>query len=209
MWDTASDPRYARYRPWLFGAGWIPGRRIDLSEAQYYIFRGNLPYMGSLLIFHPLLRKLWNSFYKPDVRHLPAGYFRLEQRASFDFVFAIAFLFVIYGFSALKVMTILFINFQVATKLPRRYVPLATWLFNVGTLFANELLSGYRLHVIGKYIAAPGSAFLVWGEWAEGFSGILGRWEVLFNITVLRLISFNMDYYWSIDKRNSDPIEVS
>jgi protein-cysteine N-palmitoyltransferase HHAT len=26
------------------------------------------------------------------------------------------------------------------------------------------------------------------------------RWQILFNITTLRLISFNMDYYWSVTK---------
>jgi len=31
---------------------------------------------------------------------------------------------------------------------------------------------------------------------------------VLFNICVLRLISFNFDYYWSFDRRATSPIEV-
>ena len=29
------------------------------------------------------------------------------------------------------------------------------------------------------------------------FQGAYPRWHILFNITMLRLISFNMDYYWS------------
>lgn len=36
------------------------------------------------------------------------------------------------------------------------------------------------------------------------------RWEVLFKITILRLISFNMDHYWSLDRsRSGSPVEVS
>ncbi len=29
------------------------------------------------------------------------------------------------------------------------------------------------------------------------FQGAYPRWHIIFNITMLRLISFNMDYYWS------------
>jgi D-alanyl-lipoteichoic acid acyltransferase DltB (MBOAT superfamily) len=36
----------------------------------------------------------------------------------------------------------------------------------------------------------------------------MSRWEILFNITILRLISFNLDYYWSLDRRSGSPIEV-
>ena len=48
-----------------------------------------------------------------------------------------------------------------------------------------------------------------WGAWLDSYGGIMPRWEVLFNITVLRLISFNMDYYFSLDRRSGSPIEVS
>lgn len=40
------------------------------------------------------------------------------------------------------------------------------------------------------------------GEWMDGFGGLMGRWEILFNIIVLRLVSFSLDYYWSLDGRN-------
>lgn len=35
------------------------------------------------------------------------------------------------------------------------------------------------------------------------------RWEVLFKVTVLRLISFNMDHYWSLEYPAGSAIEVS
>jgi hypothetical protein len=49
-------------------------------------------------------------------------------------------------------------------------------------------------------------------EWARGldsFGGLMPRWEILFKITILRLISFNMDYHWSLDYSAASPIEVS
>jgi hypothetical protein len=47
-----------------------------------------------------------------------------------------------------------------------------------------------------------------WGSWLDSHGGIMPRWEILFNITVLRLISFNLDYYWSLDRRAESPLEV-
>lgn len=177
--------------------------------------------MALLLIFHPLCRKAWNKFCRP----LPTGKTmtdeaeaRLEQRASFDYTFAMIFLAALHGFSMFKVLAILYLNFNIATGLPKKYVPVATWVFNIGTLFANELCSGYHYKDVATVLSGT-SPFLVgtvpvegtlvsWGAWLDSWGGIMSRWEILFNITVLRLISFNFDYYWSLDYRGVSPIEV-
>jgi hypothetical protein len=137
----------------------------------------------------------------------------LEQRASFDFGFALIFLVALHGFSAIKVLTILFANYCIATRLPRKYAPAATWIFNVSTLFANELSEGYKYAKMAAYIspiAVDGAETSLhsWGSWLDSYGGIMSRWEILFNLTVLRLISFNLDYYWSLDRRGGSPIEV-
>ncbi|EFY96438.1 Membrane bound O-acyl transferase, MBOAT [Metarhizium robertsii ARSEF 23] len=212
-----SDPRYHKYERFL-SDGWIPGRKVDISDAQYHTFRGNLPYLAALLIFHPLLRKVWESVYTgANGNRSPKGSSRLEQRALFDFTFAILFLVILHGISAFKVLTILYINFQIGRKLPRKYVPIATWVFNISTLFANELCEGYHLRNVASHISPPvesastgqltDSPLMQTGAWLDGFGGIMPRWEVLFNITILRLISYNMDYYWSIDKKASSSLE--
>ncbi|PHH78813.1 hypothetical protein CDD83_3929 [Cordyceps sp. RAO-2017] len=203
-----SDPRYAKYEKFL-SDGWIPGRKVDVSDPQYHTFRQNLPYMAALLVLHPALRAAWNA-----VHPLPGGgddrqrgRARLDQRASFDARFALFFLLALHGVSAFKVLAILYLNYRVATELPRRYVPAATWLFNVATLFANELCDGYQLRVLAGRVAPADSAAVRWGAWLDGYGGLISRWEVLFNISILRLISFNMDYYWSMDKRGADALE--
>lgn len=196
--------------------------RQDNTDAQYRNFRSNLPYLALLLALHPLCRKAWNRFYRP----IPVGKnpvdtaeARLDQRASFDYSFAIVFLGALHGFSMLKVLAILYINYHVATSLPRKYIPAATWVFNIGTLFANELGNGYKYRDIAAILSGTSpyllrtapvdTALTSWGAWMDSWSGIMGRWEILFNITTLRLISFNMDYYWSLDYRSSSPMEVS
>lgn len=176
--------------------------------------------MSALLIFHPLLRRAWNAVFPTPGRRSVGGPNRLDQRASYDYAFAVLFLFVLHGLSTLKIFALLFLNYQVATKLPRKYVPAATWLFNLTTLFANDLCKGYQFRNMASYIAPPtnvqfdhgmqavDSTLMGLGAWMDGYRGLLARWEVLFNITILRLISFNLDFYWSVDRRSSDSLEV-
>lgn len=174
--------------------------------------------MGSLLIVHPFLRKAWNVVFpvSPEITKKSVaeqGDARLEQRASFDYLFALLFLVVLHGVSAFKVLTILYINYQIATALPRKYVPVATWVFNVLLLPANELGQGYRFRDIAKHLTLASvdgaeSSLVHWGAWLDSYGGLNPRWEVLFNLTIMRLISFNLDHYWSFTARGASPVEV-
>lgn len=120
----------------------------------------------------------------------------------------------LHGISAAKVFLILYVNFQLATGLPRQYVPAATWVFNIAILFANELCHGYPLADFAAMLLPPQTSAAGekpgnWGTWLDSYGGLIPRWEILFNVCVLRLISFNFDYYWSLDRRAISPVEVS
>lgn len=143
--------------------------------------------------------------------------FRLNRRANFDLYFGLVFLTALYGFSALKVLSILYINFCLATRLHKQYVPAVTWIFNVGILFANELCGGYRFAAIAEIFRAWSTVstsstgrqpLISWGSWMDFYGGLIPRWEILFNFTVLRLISFNLDHKWSLDLLGASSIEV-
>lgn len=177
--------------------------------------------MSLLLTIHPTLRRIYNYFRPlstgPKKQNGTSGSYisaaegeaRMRQRLSFDSVFVVVFLFALHGFSAFKVFFILYLNYNIATRLPRRYVPAATWIFNICTLFANELSDGYKYEKIAAFLSGPenGITSRNWGTWLDDHSGIIPRWEIPFNISVLRLISFNLDYYWSLDTTSS-PLEV-
>ncbi|EAW11269.1 putative glycerol:H+ symporter (Gup1) [Aspergillus clavatus NRRL 1] len=212
-----SHPTYSTYEH-LLSPGWIPGRKVDNSDAQYSNVRDNLPYLFILLVAHPLLRRVYDHFVPQSESRsglkngnsvAAAGDARLEQRVQFDYYFAFVFLIALHGISTAKVLAILFINYKIAKSLPRRYVPAATWIFNICTLFANELCAGYPLERIATLFAAGGkdSTFVQWARYLDSFGGLVPRWEILFNFTVLRSISFNMDYYWSLDYPAASPIE--
>lgn len=194
----------------------------DNTDAQYFNFRKNLPYLALLLVLHPLCRKIWNAVYRPlpvAKTTIDTAEARLEQRTSFDYFFALVFLAALHGFSMIKVLAILYINYQLATGLPRKYVPVATWTFNVAILFANELCDGYMYKDLAAVLSGASphlirtspvdNSLVSWGAWMDSWGGIMSRWEILFNITVLRLISFNLDYYWSLNYRSASPIEVA
>ncbi|KAG8625457.1 hypothetical protein KVT40_007208 [Elsinoe batatas] len=209
--------------------GWIPGRQVDNSDAQYAMFRDHIPYMAALLIAQPLLRRLYGAFWRIDsytqvrpessngnglshgLSASAAANARLEHRISFDFGFAIIFIGALHGVSALKVLLILYVNYKLATGLPRSYVPPATWIFNLGVLFANELGHGYPLAEMLSHISPsdPGnpSPLAAWASAIDNYGGLVKRWEILFNLTVLRLISFNLDYYWATGHNGTSPIE--
>lgn len=168
--------------------------------------------MAIVVILHPLLRKAYNYFSPLTTletsRSEVLGEARLRQRVSYDLLFATIFLFVLHGTSALKVFVIIYTNYTLATGLPRKYIPMTTWLFNISVLFANELCSGYPYSRIAQTLSFGGKPPLNWGVVLDSYGGLVPRWEVLFNLTVLRLISFNLDHYWSLDQRGGSPVEV-
>ncbi|KAI0452845.1 MBOAT, membrane-bound O-acyltransferase family-domain-containing protein [Xylaria acuta] len=220
--SKTTHPNYRNYEHSL-SPGWIPGRKIDVTDAQYRTFRNNMPYLAALLVLHPLLRKSYNlviyrvnSGGQTSRPTLEEADQRLNQRASFDFGFAIIYLLALHGVSVFKILGILYLNYQVATTLPRKSVPVATWVFNIGILFANDLGKGYKFKALASFLSAflagglideSNSSLVHWGAWLDSYGGLMGRWEILFNITVLRLISFNLDYYWSLERRGYSPIE--
>lgn len=214
-----SHPGYKKLEP-LLEPGWIPGRKVDNSDSQYSGFRENIPYMALVLILHPLLRRACEAI-RPSGNTVDTGNaaaqkadLRLNNRVTYDLYFAVTFIIALHGVSAIKVFAILYLNYQIATALPRQYVAVTTWVFNIGILFANELCQGYKFADIAAVTLPPTitgsdqSSKENWGTQLDSYGGLIPRWEILFNITVLRLIAFNFDHLWMLDRRASSPVEV-
>jgi len=122
--------------------------------------------MAIVLILHPICRRLYDSFWRSssytEIKPLSsrsnglthgltsaaAADVRMEQRVTFDYYFALIFIAALHGFSAAKVVLILYANYKIAKNAPREYLPVLTWMFNIGILFANELCRGYSYAII-------------------------------------------------------------
>ncbi|KAF2129894.1 glycerol:H+ symporter-like protein [Dothidotthia symphoricarpi CBS 119687] len=226
--SSASHPNYSKFSH-LLSDGWIPGRKVDNADAQYSGFRENIPYLFVVVLLHPLLRRAYDVFWRADtytqvrpsfgnggltmgLTPSAAADARLNQRVSFDVIFALVLLAALHGLSIFKILIILYLNYNIAMKVPRSYVPGATWVFNVGVLFANEFSDGYSYEsIVGTFLPTPVSEKQQlppnFGHTLDSYGGLIPRWDVLFNFTVLRLISFNLDYYWSFNTRASSSIE--
>lgn len=94
-------------------------------------------------------------------------------------VVSLAGLFALHGVNSFKAISIVLVNYLIAKHTKgTRIAPVATWLYAILVLFLLE-----------------------WGRlpWnLPGWTGLVSGWHVTFNLTVLRLISFNMDYHWSM-----------
>ncbi|ODQ66332.1 MBOAT-domain-containing protein [Nadsonia fulvescens var. elongata DSM 6958] len=154
------------------------GLKMDNTDPQYATFRGNLLALTGGMIAHTTLRRVFTRL-------------GLTRQAVFNNLFALVFLFVLHGLSVFKIFLIVGINYAIAKHEWRsqyKWMPGlvgVTWIFNVTMLIANELAQGYRFGWISPTLAGLDQG--IWG-------GMLRRWDVNFNFTMLRLVSFNLDY---------------
>ncbi|RCK64149.1 Glycerol uptake protein 1 [Candida viswanathii] len=167
--DSANEnnPNYPKFEH-LLSPGWIFGRKVDNSDQQYRFFRNNFPLLCLLIVIHVGLRKAL-------VKFVPQ-----TKRTYFDFVFGVVFLIGAHGVNVLKLAVHLLINYAIGKYIKNYKVALwTTWIYGVSSLFLNEWYGSYTLG---------------FGFFETGFTGIIPRWDVFYNFTLLRMISFNYDY---------------
>ncbi|CAG8447019.1 4285_t:CDS:10 [Funneliformis caledonium] len=178
-----TNPNYAIYSKRLED-GWLFGRK-DNSDAQFASFRDNYGALLLALISYLFLSHLYRIYFVPKS---PAKLSTQPLRRTYFFLsFALIFLYILFGNSLFKILIILSINFLITMTLQgSKLNPIITWIFNLAVLFANERYDAYKFEWINESLA-----FL------DSNVGLLARWDVTFNICMLRMVSFNMDYYWS------------
>ncbi|KAL1928870.1 hypothetical protein VTP01DRAFT_2656 [Rhizomucor pusillus] len=190
--STEDDPHYQEYED-LLSEGWIPHRKVDNSDAQYATFRDNIPHLLLLVSVYLLLSHLHRILTSNSGVPIKQPQQPLH-RIHFFFISSLVVVTVLNGANILKIMTIITISYAIG-KLTQGsiYNPVLTWIFNLGILFANEYCKGYY------FSSLLGESF----AWLDEYEGIQQRWYILFNFVMLRLISFNMDYYWQCKRPRS------
>ncbi|KDQ15838.1 hypothetical protein BOTBODRAFT_107948 [Botryobasidium botryosum FD-172 SS1] len=185
--SQTTHPNYPLYQHRL-SRGWIPGREVDNSDGQYRGFRNNIPALFALATVFLVLGKLHSWIFAPKMQSISR---RTELfRVSFLAVASVVVVTALHGASVLKIFAILLINYSIAKLSPQSpnsiVGPLLTWAFNMVMLFSNELNDGYKFGRLHSSLAV-----------LDSMQGIHPRWHIGFNITMLRLVSFNMDYFWA------------
>ncbi|OCH89613.1 MBOAT-domain-containing protein [Obba rivulosa] len=187
--SSPSHDNYTLYKRRL-SPGWLFGRQVDNSDMQYRNFRNNIPTLGALVFAFLGFKTTWLHFAQMTTYSLYAA------RLHFLLLFSFCLMLGLHGASVIKIFVILSVNYAIAKSCQgSRLGPLLTWVFNAAVLFANETYDGYVFASIHPSLAA-----------LDSIEGIYPRWHVGFNITTLRLISFNMDYFWAC--RRTGPVNT-
>lgn len=186
MYKTAMDasnetnPNYPKFEH-LLSQGWMFGRKVDNSDHQYRFFRNNYWLLCLLVAGHVAARKA--------VTHLVD-----HRRTVFDCAFGLIYLFALHGTNVVKIAFHVIIMYLMATKIADAKVARwSLWTYGVLTLFINEKLR----HI-------PFNIDLI----DHGFQGIITRWDVFYNFTLLRMLSFGLDYLERRDKPKSELTEL-
>ncbi|KAJ9479482.1 Membrane-bound O-acyltransferase GUP1 [Pseudozyma hubeiensis] len=197
-----SNPNFYSYSGHL-KPGWIAGRLRDDSDFQYRSFRDYVPALIGIMGVYLLLSKLFTLLPSPT----SAQYTRVGSNTSssnaapsvksnrivFLTVFTAIFIFALHGFNSLKLLLVLAINYGLSKAFGgTRIAPAVAFAFNIGALFAVHWNDGFEYSAI-----SPALSLL------EVFKGLLPRWQINFNITMLRLVSFAMDYHWAKCEANA------
>ncbi|GJJ08164.1 hypothetical protein Clacol_002372 [Clathrus columnatus] len=167
--------------------GWIFGRLVDNSDSQYRVVRNNLIPLSFAALVLFLTSRLYNRF-----RRISSTSSTNLHRIPFLACFSITVIIILHGFSTLKIATLLTLNYLIAKihgskNRSNKLVPALTWVFNLAILYLNEVYDGYRFASIHPSL-----------KYMDEMCGVYPRWDVTFNITMLRLLSFNMDYHWAL-----------
>ncbi|KAI8904427.1 glycerol uptake protein 1 [Gorgonomyces haynaldii] len=155
------------YIAYEFSQGFYAHSR-DNSDSQYAPFRNNIPLLLAVMIVHvcfrvsDFTRRVWTSL-----------------------VLSLVFVFALFGFSGLKILLLISINYFVTKALGKSPIlPYFVWIYGIGLLFLNDYYKGYPFYSISSHLA-----------WMDNYNGFF-RWHILFNFSMLRMVSFTMDYYW-------------
>lgn len=165
-----SHKNYAQYAG-LLSKGWLTAK-VDNSDAQYRFFRDNMGLLLALMFAHVGIRR--------------AVQLTGVSRLNFDFFFGLFFVIAVHGVNSVRIAIHVLICFVITRLLKGNptYAKLALWTYGIGSLFINDK---YRTALLGSVWSPLG--FL-----DTGFTGIVARWDVFYNFTLLRVFSANLDF---------------
>ena len=101
--------------------GWIPGRKLDLYDSQWSSFRGSLLVLIGFGTFHSAC-SIW-ARKKSELLHNWT-----------QMVLGLAFVFVLHGYHAIYVLSLVSVNFGLTRIFAGRWLVSAVWIFNLGAL---------------------------------------------------------------------------
>ncbi len=156
--------------------GWIFGRRVDLSDNQWRSFRSMIPALSLVFLIGGLVSRILERKYI-----LRKG---CMYRMYYIVVWACTMVLLVHGGRGLYVILLVSLNWiwtrmLVSLPLSSRQKIWSVWILHCGVLLSVRMSGGFRL--LDDILS------LVWTT-KEMF-----RWEICYNLTMLRMISYSLD----------------
>lgn len=175
--SNETNPNYPQFERYL-SQGWLFGRKVDNSDQQYRFFRDNFVSLFGFIGLHTGMRYVMTKF--------GVG------RRTFDLGFGLFFIVGMHGFNSLKIIFHMLVMFGLG-RLSKKNALISQsllWTYGLATLFIND-----------RYRLVPyGIGFM------DNFKGLISRWDVFFNFTLLRMLSFNIDYVKAQQRLHQEPL---
>jgi D-alanyl-lipoteichoic acid acyltransferase DltB (MBOAT superfamily) len=178
--------------------GWFMGRKMDLTDHQWRVFRQFLPLLAFVaLVFCVVSRTLFKLFQNKSESTKHIAYRPCNPiRCIFYVSMSILFVFYLYGPHGIWPIAVSIMNYLIGSSLRNfRFQPLVTWAFNLFILISSKQYESYEhftfrlLDTFGlRHYYLPGKV----------------SWATYFNITMCRLISYNVDLRETVKKVEQD-----
>eukprot|EP01100_Stratorugosa_tubuloviscum_P014000 TRINITY_DN7252_c0_g1_i1.p1 TRINITY_DN7252_c0_g1~~TRINITY_DN7252_c0_g1_i1.p1 ORF type:complete len:597 (+),score=141.67 TRINITY_DN7252_c0_g1_i1:46-1791(+) len=180
--------------------GWFMGRKQDLSDSQWRDWRKSFPLLFVILSIFVIISNFIKYIFESVDSLTPVNRrnSQFKARLFYYVFFSIIFIAVLHGSAFLKIFVIIFLNYSIAMFFgDSKLNPIITWIFNAAILFGCNFTHGF-----------PYADFHPVLEQFDKYHGLL-HWHTYFKISMLRMISFNLDYYWMLNKKPVAELKIS
>lgn len=124
-----------------------------------------------------------------------------RARAWFLLLTGLVFVGALHGVNLLKILLIAAGNeglVLLCARLPRAYATALVWVCHTALLIAVFYLDGLPLGRLAPSLA-----------WLDSYSGLMPRWYIHYNFSMLRLVSYALDRLWAADAYQGAPHAAS
>jgi len=159
--------------------GWFLALPQDLSDPQWKTLRNFFPLLAAAIPFHAGLSR---GARRLGASSMPGAHLSFYCASNFGFV---VFL---HGGKSIWPLAIAAVVYLIGHVFRgSRWNPVLTWTFCLAMVFASDYFRGFQ----GWSWARTPLGFL------DGMGNGVYAWQTQFNLTMLRLVSFNMERYWA------------
>eukprot|EP00277_Geminigera_cryophila_P025917 CAMPEP_0179464482 /NCGR_PEP_ID=MMETSP0799-20121207/46287_1 /TAXON_ID=46947 /ORGANISM="Geminigera cryophila, Strain CCMP2564" /LENGTH=247 /DNA_ID=CAMNT_0021268287 /DNA_START=42 /DNA_END=782 /DNA_ORIENTATION=+ len=157
--------------------GWLFGFPQDLSDPQWRMLRSFFPLLAAGIPLHASL-----SRYAKHLENFLPGVHLYFYSAS-----NLGFLIFLHGGKAIWPLMIAAFTYWIGRVFKgSKSNPALTWAFCLAMVVASDYYRGFQHWTWG------GTPLGFLERWGDG----VYAWQIQFNLTMLRLVSFNMERYW-------------